>query len=146
MESSYSAGKDSRQDNKIRQERQQKTPEHRRQSDDPAAAFVHAAQLLQSGARLQDLSPEEAREVASAIGNQSMLNLMHGGGSIPLAAAPPGRSTEEALPETAVDIRWPILCALPGFKRDGPLPGKAFQMDRFRPMGQCTGNGVIPDG
>ena len=146
MESSYSAGKDSRQDNKIRQERQQKMPEHRRQSDDPAAAFVHAAQLLQSGARLQDLSPQEAREVAAAIGNQSVLKLLHGERSVPLASAPPGRGKEEALPETAVDIRWPILCALPGFKRDGPLPGKAFQTECFRPMGQRMGNGVIPDG
>ena len=146
MDNSYSADRDSRQDGRIQKERQKESPEHRRQPDEPTTAFVNAAQLLQSGARLQDLSPEEAREVASAIGNQSMLNLMHGGGSIPLAAAPPGRSTEEALPETAVDIRWPILCALPGFKRDGPLPGKAFQLECLHPMGQRMGNGVIPDG
>lgn len=146
MENSYSAGKDSRQDNKTQQERQKKMPEHRRQSSEPTAAFVHAAQLLQSGARLQDLSPQEAREVAAAIGNQSVLKLLRGGKSVPLASAPPGRGSGEALPETAVDIRWPILCALPGFKRDGPLPSRAFQMECFRPMGQRMGSGVIPDG
>lgn len=146
MDNSYSASKDTRQENKTQQERQHKMPERRRQPDDPTTALAHASQLLQSGARLQDLSPEEAREIAATIGNQSVLKLLSGGNAIPLAPAPPGRSTEEALPETAVDIRWPILCALPGFKRDGPLPGKAFQMECFCPMGQCTGNGVIPDG
>ena len=142
MESSYSSGKDLQRESRIQKE----APDHRRQSDEPAAAVVHAVQLLQSGAKLQDLSPEEAREVAAVIGNQSVLQLLSGGSSVPLASAPPDRSTEETLPETAVDIRWPILCVLPGFERDGPLSGQAFSMEHLRPMGQRTESGVIPDG
>ena len=146
MDNSYSADRDSRQDGRIQKERQKESPEHRRQPDEPTTAFVNAAQLLQSGARLQDLSPQEAREVAAAIGNQSVLRLLRGGNTVPLASAPPGRGTEESLPETEVDVRWPLLCALPGFKRDGPLPRKAFQTECFHPLGQRMENGVIPGG
>ena len=129
----------------MQEDRQHKPAEHYRQPEE-SAAFAHAAQLLQSGAKLQDLSPEEMREVAAAIGNQSVLQLLHGGNPVPLTSPPPGRSTEEALPVTAVDIRWPSLCALPGSERDGPLFGKAFSIEWLRPMGQCMGNEVIPDG
>ena len=142
MENSYSPGKDLQRDDR----KEQKLPDHQRHADEPTPAFAHAAQLLQSGAKLQDLSPAEAREVAATIGNQSVLRLLNGGNSVPLASAPPDRSADATLPETEVDVRWPILCPLPGFQRDGPLSGQAFSTERFRPMGRRTESGVIPDG
>ena len=138
---------DTQQDKQTKQEQQQqKVNEQRRQTETPHPAFVHAAQLLQSGAKLRDLLPEEAREVAAAIGNQAVLQLLNGGKPIPLAPAPPGRGTEQALPETEVSIRWPILIAPPHFARNGPLPESVFPIDRFVPMGRQAGSGVIPDG
>lgn len=146
MESSYSKDTQQSRDAKQEQRQQQKVTEQRRQADAPSAAFVHAAQLLQSGAKLRDLSPEEAREVAAAVGNQTVLQLLRGGDPIPLAPAPPGRETERTLPVTAVDVRWPALNTLPELPRSGPFPEGVFPVEHFRPMGQYAGGGVIPNG
>ena len=146
MESSYSKSTDQQQDKQARQNERDKLNGYRHEAEHNDAAFVHAVELLQSGAKLRDLSPEDAREVAAAVGNQTMLRLLSGGGSVPLAPAPPGSGTADALPETAINIRWPVLSELPVFARDGPLPRRAFPVDCFCPMGQQAGSGVIPDG
>ena len=146
MESEYNRSRDNRQENQQRQE--QKKSEQSRQPETSNAAFVHASQLLQSGAKLRDLPPGEAFAVAEAVGNQTMLQLLRGGGAVPLAPAPPGRAGEaaEGLPEREADIRWPLLSVPPNFARDGPLPGQVFPINCLRPMGRRTETGVMPDG
>ena len=146
MESDYSKSREDRQDR--RQQQEQQKSERARQPEQSQAAFTHASQLLQSGAKLRDLPPEEARAVAGAVGNQTMLQLLRGGGAVSLAPAPPGRAGEaaEGLPEREVDIRWPFLAVPPNFARDGPLPGRVFPIECLRPMGRRREIGVMPDG
>ena len=148
MESDYSRNRDSRQNQQKPQESQQQKQffDKPQQTEEFSPTFHEASQMLQSGARLRDLSPEELKELAATVGNQTMRQLLRGGGELPLAPAPPGREASGALPETEVDIRWPILCAPPSFARDGPLPGSVFPIECFRPMGQYAESGVIPNG
>jgi len=126
------------------QEQKQEKPANRISEASPILA--QSARLLQSGAKLRDLSPEQAREVAAVIGNQAVLQLLHGGSPIKLAPAPPGARETEALPETAVDIRWPALTGPPKLIRDGPLPGGVFAVEHLREMGSSTAKGGAPDG
>jgi len=142
LENSYTADKEQ----KLAPQRQQQEQSRTHQREEMSPAMTQAAMLMQSGAKLQDLSPEQAREVAAVIGNQAVLQLLHGGSPIRLAPAPPGRGTVEALPETEADVRWPALAVLPNLIRDGPLPGGVFPADRLRPMGAYGARGVPPDG
>ena len=73
---------------------------------------------------------------------------MNGGGKpVPLAPEPPIHKAEgQALPETQVNIRWPMLTALPEMQRSGERPKVMFSIENFRPMGQNTEGGVILDG
>lgn len=146
MQSDYSRSKDSGQDRQTAQQARQQLSEQPQQAEAVSPMLYEASQMLQSGAKLQDLSPEELRELASAVGNQTMRQLLCGGGELPLAPAPPGREAVKALPETEVDIRWPALCTPPNLARDGPLPTGVFPIERFRPMGHSAEGGVIPDG
>ena len=148
MESEYSKSRDSRSDQQSKQaDRQQKQIiEQPRQAEEISPVFYEATQTLQSGAKLRDLSPEELKEIAATVGNQTMLQLLRGGGGLPLAPAPPGRDGSKTLPETEVEIRWPILYVPPNFARDGPLPRSVFPIECFRPMGQYAESGVIPNG
>ena len=144
---SYDKNEDKQQ--KKQEERERREEQIRQaQQTNASPAFAHAAQLLQAGARLQDLPPEEAREVVHILGNQTVLRLMNGGGKLaPLAPEPPNAvSSTNTLPLTQVDIRWPMLCALPQLQRSGKGPGAVFSIENFRPMGQNTEGGVILDG
>ena len=150
MENDFARNRDARRDAREKQSAQRETQqreEARFQPETADAGLAHAAQLLQSGARLRDLSPEDVREVAAAVGNQTMLQFLRsGGGGVPLAPAPPGLQAGTVLPETEVAVRWPALCAPPVFARDGPLPGGVFPVEAFRPMGHRCESGVMPDG
>ena len=143
MQQEYNINGDARQDSKVKQT-EKLSEAQRQQSLEFQPALVNAAAKLQSGAKLLDLSPEETREFASAVGNQTMLQLLRGGGAVPLAPTPPGPGNEASLPETEVRIRWPALSAPLNFARDGPLPGSVFPVSCLRPMGR--GGEVVPDG
>jgi len=128
------------------QQREEKREQQAHRREEPGAALIQAMTLLQAGARLRDLSPEQAREVAAVLGNQTVLQLLHGGSAVKLAPAPPGGRTEEALPVTAVDIRWPALAVPPGLNRDGRPPGGVFDPEHLREMGRYGAEEVPPDG
>jgi len=143
LENSYS-GPDKEQTQKQQREQQRESSIHQREG--PGPALAQGLQLIQAGAKLQDLSPQQAREVAAVLGNQNVLQLLRGGSPVKLAPAPPGGRTEEALPVTEVDIRWPAVTVPPKMIRDGPIPPSIFPADHFRPMGVYGSKGVPPDG
>ena len=137
-----------RQQKKQEEREQQEEQKKQAQKTDASPSFAHAVQLLQAGAKLQDLPPEEAQEVVQILGNQTVLRLMNGGGKLaPLAPEPPTHPSDaDILPETQVDIRWPMLTALPQLQRSGKRPDAVFSIENIRPMGRYTEGGVILDG
>lgn len=143
MENDYGKSNDAVRDQQT--ERKRQAPE-RNGEKQTGIAPSRAAQLLQSGAKLRDLSPEELREMAAAVGNQTMIRLLQGGDAVPLAPAPPDRDAAAELPENTVEIRWPALCVPPTMARDRPLPDGVFSVEALRPMGRGPGNGVTADG
>ena len=147
MESSYGKNEEKQQKKQDNREEQEEKKKQAQQTN-ASPAFTHAVQMLQAGAKLSDLPPEEARELAAVLGNQTVLQLMNGGGrSAPLAPEPPSRGAAgDRLPETEVNIRWPMLCTLPEIQRSGSRPNGMFPIENFRPMGQYTESGVIPNG
>ncbi|MBQ2697501.1 MAG: hypothetical protein IJF59_02400 [Clostridia bacterium] len=122
-------------------EQQQASREVRSQSKDQArelsapsrqqAARLPArqwAQLLSSGAGLTDLSPELLRQLAEAVGNSSLVDLLRqGGGDLPLVRLPENLLSGLFGQEQDVNhitTAPPLLCPFPGW----PEPSARFRL------------------